>query len=196
MEGELIPNLQLEGHEFTVWSLAITQDGSTIISGGQDATIRLWDLASGKELHKFAGHDGPVYGLILMPDGNRLVSIADKDLAVKIWDLAPRLLKTSLAPNSAHINAVAVSPDQRFIVTGGDDGIARFWDVDRGIMLRYLTHSQGIYSIIISPDGRHLLCGSKKAPATDTPGVIWVWDFELGIELKILTGHEGHVTAQ
>ena len=195
MDGELIPNIQLEGHEFTVWSIAITQDGQTIVSGGQDATIRLWDVASGKEIHKFVGHGGPVYGLVLMPDGNRLVSIADKDLAVKIWDLETEMLKTSLAPNSAHINAVAVSPDQRFIVTGGDDGIARFWDIDRGIMLRYLEHSQGIYSITISPDGRHMLCGSKKAPATDTPGIIWVWDFELGVELKTLEGHNGHVTA-
>ncbi|MHA1965416.1 MAG: WD40 repeat domain-containing protein [Candidatus Thorarchaeota archaeon] len=195
MEGELIPNLQLEGHEFTIWSLAITQDGMTVASGGQDATIRLWDITSGKEMHKFVGHDGPVYGLVLMPDDNRLVSIADKDLAVKIWDFETKSLKTSLAPNSAHINAVAVSPDQRYIVTGGDDGIARFWDVDRGIMLRYLEHSQGIYSIAISPDGRHMLCGSKKAPATETPGVIWLWDFELGVELKTLEGHKGHVTA-
>ncbi|MGD9397075.1 MAG: WD40 repeat domain-containing protein [Candidatus Thorarchaeota archaeon] len=195
MEGELIPNLQLEGHEFTVWSLALTHDGMTIISGGQDATIRLWETTSGKEIHKFVGHDGPVYGLILMPDGKKLVSIADKDLAVRIWDLETKTLMTSLAPNSAHINAVAVSPDQRYIVTGGDDGIARFWDIDRGIMLRYLEHSQGIYSIVISPDGRHMLCGSKKAPTADTPGLIWVWDFELGVELKTLEAHKGHVTA-
>ena len=191
----MIPNLQLEGHEFTVWSLAITQDGMTIVSGGQDATIRLWDSTSGKEIHKFVGHDGPVYGLVLMPDDNRLVSIADKDLAVKIWYLESKTLLTSLAPNSAHINAVAVSPDKRFIVTGGDDGIARFWDLDRGIMLRYLEHSQGIYTIAISPDGRHLVCGSKKAPTADTPGIIWVWDFELGVELKTIEAHKGHVTA-
>ena len=195
MEGELIPNLQLEGHEFTVWSLATTQDGLTIISGGQDATIRVWDVANEKEIAKLIGHDGPVYGLVLMPDNNKLVSIADKDLAVKIWDLESRTLLTSLAPNSAHVNAVAVSPDQRYLVTGGDDGIARFWDIDRGIMLRYIEHSQGIYTITISPDGRHMLCGSKKAPTTDTPGTIWIWDFELGVELRKLEGHKGHVTA-
>jgi WD40 repeat protein len=195
LEGELTPNLLLEGHEFTVWSLAITQDGLTVVSGGQDATIRLWDVTTGKEMHKFLGHNGPVYGLVLMPDDNRLVSIADKDLAVKIWDFETKSLKTSLAPNSAHINAVAVSPDQRFIVTGGDDGIVRFWDVDRGIMLRYLEHSQGIYCITISPDGRHMLCGSKKAPATDTPGIVTCWDFELGIELRTFEAHKGHVTA-
>jgi WD40 repeat protein len=195
LEGVLIPNIQLEGHEFTVWSLAITHDGQTIVSGGQDATIRLWDVKSGKEIHKFVGHDGPVYGLVLMPDDKKLVSIADKDLAVKIWNLERRTLISSLAPNSAHINAVAVSPDQRYIVTGGDDGIARFWDIDRGILLRYLEHSQGIYTITISPDGRHMLCGSKKAPTTDKPGMIWIWDFELGVELKDLEGHKGHVTA-
>ena len=195
MEGELTPNLQLEGHEFTVWSLAITKDGQTIVSGGQDASIRLWDFASGKEIHKFLGHNGPVYGLELMADDSQLVSIADKDLAVKIWDLEKGALRTSLAPNSAHINAVAVSPDNRYIVTGGDDGIARFWDIDRGIMLRYLEHSQGIYTITISPDGRHMLCGSKKAPASDAIGMVWIWDFELGMELKALEGHEGNVTA-
>ncbi len=195
MAGELIPNIQLEGHEFTVWSLAITRDGQTVVSGGQDSTIRLWDISSGKEIHKFVGHNGPVYGLVLMPDDRRLVSIADKDLAVKIWNMETKSLRSSLAPNSAHIHAVAVSPDQRYIVTGGDDGIARFWDIDRGIMLRYLEHSQGIYTITISPDGRHLLCGSKKAPTTDTPGIIWIWDFELGVELKTLKAHKGHVTA-
>jgi len=195
MHGEMIPNLLLEGHEFTVWSLAIMRDGQTIVSGGQDATIRLWDMASGKELHKFVGHNGPVYGLVLLPDDNTLVSIADKDLAVKIWDIEMKSLKTSLAPNSAHINAVAVSPDQRYIVTGGDDGILRYWDIDRGVLLRTTQLEHGIYSITISPDNRYIMVGSKQAPLSKKPGSCKVMDFELGIELKSLEGHKGHVTA-
>ena len=107
----MTPSNQLEGHEFTVWSLAITPNGQTIISGGQDATIRLWDFASGKELNKFVGHDGPVYSIAMMQDGKHLVSIADKDLAVKIWDIESLELISSLAPNSAHVTAVAVSPE-------------------------------------------------------------------------------------
>ncbi|MHA2160214.1 MAG: WD40 repeat domain-containing protein, partial [Candidatus Thorarchaeota archaeon] len=164
LEGELIPNSKLEGHEFTVWSVAVTQDGKSILSGGQDTTIRFWDIENEKEIHKFIGHDGPVYGLVLTPDGKRLVSIADKDLAVKVWDLEAKTLVSSLAPNSAHVNAVAISPDQRFIVTGGNDGITRFWDVDRGVNLRTLEHQHSIYSLLISPDNRYLLCGSKHEP--------------------------------
>lgn len=195
LERNLIPNSKLEGHEFTVWSVAVTQDGQRILSGGQDSTIRFWDIKNEKELHKFIGHDGPVYGLVLMPDGKRLVSIADKDLAVKVWDLETKTLISSLAPNSAHVNAVAVSPDQRFIVTGGDDGITRFWDFDRGVNLRTLEHQHSIYSLLISPDNRYLLCGSKVEPLSSKPGVVKVWDFELGILLKTLDGHKGHVTS-
>ena len=185
----------MEGHEFTVWSLAITPDGQRIVSGGQDSTIRLWDFATGRELHKFVGHDGPVYRLVVMPDGKRLVSIADKDLAVKVWDLERLELISSLAPNSAHVTSLAVSPDKRFIVTGGEDGKARFWDVDRGVLLRTIEHDRPIYSMMISPDGRHLLCGSKRNPGERDPGTVWVWDFELGVLLRTLEGHKGHVTA-
>lgn len=195
MDGELTPSNHLEGHEFTVWSLAITPNGQRIISGGQDATIRLWDFATGREIHKFVGHDGPVYRIVVMADGKLLVSIADKDLAVKVWDIDEHELISSLAPNSAHVTALAVSPDNRFIVTGGEDGKARFWDVDRGILLRTINHNRPIYSMTISPDGRHLLCGSKRNPGERDPGTVWVWDFELGVLLKTLEGHRGHVTA-
>ena len=191
----MTPSNQMEGHEFTVWSLLTSPNGQTIISGGQDSTIRLWDFTTGKELHKFLGHDGPVYNMVMMQDGKHLVSVADRDLAVKIWDIQNRELVSSLAPNSAHVTAVAVSPDQRYIVTGGEDGIARFWDVDRGVLLRTSEHEHGIYSMAISPDGRHLLCGSKRTPGERYPGVVWVWDFELGTLLQTLGGHKGHVTA-
>ncbi len=191
----MTPSNQMDGHEFTVWSLAITPNGQMIVSGGQDATIRLWDFASGKEVHKFIGHEGPVYNMAIMQDGKHLVSVADKDLAVKIWNIENHELVSSLAPNSAHVTAVAISPDQRFIVTGGEDGFARIWDIDRGVLLRSLEHEHGIYSMTISPDGRHLLCGSKRTPGERYPGVVWVWDFELGVLLKTLSGHMGHVTA-
>jgi WD40 repeat protein len=101
----------------------------------------------------------------------------------------------SLAPNSVHVTAIAVSPDQRYIITGGDDGLARFWDIDRGVLLRTSDHERGIYSMLVSPDGRYLLSGSKRMPGTRDAGIVWVWDFELGVLLRTLEGHKGHVTA-
>ncbi|MFW9968053.1 MAG: WD40 repeat domain-containing protein [Candidatus Thorarchaeota archaeon] len=195
MEDELVPDSCFQGHEFTVWSLAFTPDSRYVISGGQDATIRVWDLHSGSLVHILIGHRGAVYGLSVMADGVRIVSVADRDLAVRIWDMEEGAPISALAPNSAHVNAVASSPDNRYVVTGGDDGKARIWDIDSGILLRVLDHARSIYSIAISPDGRHLVIGSKTTAGIEEKGLIWVWDFELGILLHTLEGHKGHVTS-
>ena len=194
-EGEMTLAGQFEGHEFTVWSLAMTTDGLTVVSGGQDTSIRIWDLGNEREIHKLLGHEGPVYGLAITPDNRRLVSIADKDLAVKIWDLETFTLVSSLAPNSAHVATVAVSPDQRFIVTGAEDGMVRFWDADRGILLKRLDCGHRLHSMMISPDGRYLLCGSRRQPASRDPGIVSIWEFELGAHVRTLQGHKGNVTA-
>lgn len=195
MEEELVPNSVFDGHEFTVWSIDFTPDGRYVVSGGQDATVRIWDLQSGSLLHTLPGHRGAVYGIAAMSDSNRIVSIAAMDLAVRIWDINSGTLISALAPNSAHVNAVTVSPDNRYVITGGDDGRARIWDIDSGVLLRVLNHPGSIYSLLVSPDGRHLVVGAKTRPGSTDTGLIWVWDFELGILLKSLEGHKGHVTA-
>ncbi|MFW9845339.1 MAG: hypothetical protein ACFFD6_01215 [Candidatus Thorarchaeota archaeon] len=194
MEEELVPDSCFEGHEFTVWSVAFTPDNRYVISGGQDATVRVWDLQSGSQVHTLTGHRGAVYGISAMADGTRIVSVGDMDLAVRIWDIEQGLLVTALAPNSVHVNSVVTSPDNRYVVTGGDDGKARIWDIDSGVLLRVLDHSRSIYSMTISPDGRHLVIGSKTQPGSDKSGLIWVWDFELGILLHTLEGHTGNIT--
>ena len=66
MEDELVPDTCFEGHEFTVWSLAFTPDSRYIVSGGQDATIRVWDLHSGSLVHILVGHRGAVYGISMI----------------------------------------------------------------------------------------------------------------------------------
>jgi WD40 repeat protein len=195
VEDDLVPDTCFEGHEFTIWTLSFTPDGRYIISGGQDATVRVWDLHSGSQIHTLIGHRGAVYGISVMADGSRFVSVADRDLAVRIWDIEAGEPISALAPNSAHVNAVTSSPDNRYVVTGGDDGKARIWDIDSGVLLRVLDHARSIYSLTISPDGRHLVIGSKTLAGTHEKGLIWVWDFELGILLHTLEGHYGHVTS-
>jgi WD40 repeat protein len=191
----LVPDSVFEEHEFTVWSLAFSPDGSYLFSGGQDTTVRVWNLGSGREMHTLSGHTGAVYGISVLPVGSKLVSIADKDLAIRIWDYEQGALVSALAPNSVRVTTIAVSPDNRYIITGGDDGKVRIWDIDNGVILSVLDHPGPIYSITISPDGQHLVVGAKRLPTSPNPGVIWVWDFELGKLLHTLSGHKGNVTA-
>jgi WD40 repeat protein len=72
------------GHESTVWSVAVTPDGKFVVSGSDDKTVRLWDLATGKEVRRFTGHEAPVYRVAVTPDGQYVVS-GSGDKTVRVW---------------------------------------------------------------------------------------------------------------
>ncbi|HEV3256653.1 MAG TPA: protein kinase [Gemmataceae bacterium] len=67
-------------------SSALSPDGQWVVSGGKDGLIRLWDVATGRELARWEAHDAGVTTLIFHPDGKMLVS-GGKDGTVKLWNL-------------------------------------------------------------------------------------------------------------
>ena len=70
-----------------VTSVAIAPDGRTALSGSVDKTLKLWDLASGKELRTFTGHSDVVSSVAIAPDGRTALS-GSWDKTLKLWDLA------------------------------------------------------------------------------------------------------------
>jgi WD40 repeat protein len=69
--GELVR--ELHGHTDVVYSLVFSPDGRTLASGGWDATIRVWDVATGRELASVQGQ-GSIYALAVTPDFSTLVA--------------------------------------------------------------------------------------------------------------------------
>jgi len=74
-----------EGHSDSVCSVAFSPDGSRIVSGSGDTTIRIWDARSGKEVQKLEGHSSWVCSVAFSPDGSRIVS-GSRDATIRIWD--------------------------------------------------------------------------------------------------------------
>lgn len=74
----------LLGHSQYIFSLAISPDGQTLVSGGEDETIKIWQVSTGKELRTLTGHSEAVYCLAISPDGKTLVS-GSADRTIKIW---------------------------------------------------------------------------------------------------------------
>ena len=70
-----------------MFSVAFSPDGKTLASGSEDETIKLWDVATGKEQATLKGHTHAVCSVAFSPDGKTLAS-GSGDKTIKLWDVA------------------------------------------------------------------------------------------------------------
>jgi len=175
--SQTIPDTRkLTGHTNGLWSVAVSPDGASIVSGGDEHSIRVWDLETGNE--RFApllGHTDSAYSVAISSDG-RLIASASGDNSVRLWDL-----KTGAAvgqPMQAHTNTVftvVFSPDSRWLASGSYDKTVRVWDVatQRSANWGPLVCRGGVFSVTVSPNGQLVAAG-------DDSGRISIWHSETG----------------
>jgi tetratricopeptide (TPR) repeat protein len=118
---------RLQGGEAYVWCVAFTPDGKQAVSGHGDGFLRLWDLAGGKEVRRFAGHWGPVRALAMLPDGKRLLS-GSPGSGLIVWDLASgrELHRFATARDTA---GISIAPDSQTALTASLDTYMYLWDL-------------------------------------------------------------------
>jgi len=150
----------LTGHSDRVWSVVYSPDGRYLASGSMDKTIKIWEVATGKELRTLTGHSDWVWSVVYSPDGRYLASGSD-DKTIKIWEVAMGKELLTLTGHSEVVRSVVYSPDGRYLASGSQDKTIKIWEVATGKELRTLTgHSQTVFSVAYSPDGRYLASGS------------------------------------
>ncbi len=146
----------LKGHSLAVNCLTFTPDSSLLISGSEDKTILLWDLAAGKDQQTLSSPDR-VRGLALAR-GGLLLSRGEQDAGCVVWDMATGKKKIALKTEEGvwSIDNAALSPDGRWAaVPYGSD--LTIWNVSTG---KYYTLHPNPRSLAFAADGRTLAVGA------------------------------------
>jgi WD40 repeat protein len=174
-----------------VFSVAFSPDGKTLAAGSWDGVVRLWEVASGKELRQFDKQHGPVRSVAFSPDGKMLASGGDGSPIV-LWD--PHTGK-ELCRLVGHrgITFVTFSPDGKLLASKGYDQTLRLWDVAARREVRRLSAREGASHVNepdcpvgFSVDGKTAASATlaQRAFADHYQRTFRLWDVATGTELR------------
>jgi hypothetical protein len=120
----------LSGHADRVKAVAVAPDGSWLASAGGN-TVRIWDVATGRERATLEDPTNWVETVAVAPDGSWLAS-GGGDRTVRIWDVTAGRERAVLTGHACVVRAVAVAPDGNWLASASPDQTVRIWDVTTG----------------------------------------------------------------
>jgi WD40 repeat protein/Tfp pilus assembly protein PilF len=171
--AEVLRTFDVKGGK--VGSLSITADDKLLI-GAAGNTVRVWDLASGSEIRALPAHPTQVTSTSVSPDATR-VAAASADGTVRVHELATGNAVHELK-HARRVLSVAVT--SRHVLTGGDDGLVRVFDLQSGRELRTLAgHQKAVGKLAVASDGQTVASGSDD-------GTVKVWAIEPGKLMRTL----------
>jgi WD40 repeat protein len=151
---------RFDGHTGKVLSARFSPNGRLIASGGEDRVVRIWDVATGKELCALAGHTREISAVSFLSDGKHIVS-SGGDRTIKLWDLDTRREYATFTGHGGWVMCVDVSPDGKTIASGcasgsetSHDATIKLWNVASLKEIASVSTERRVNAICYSPDAR------------------------------------------
>jgi len=172
----------LRGHNHFVSDIVISSDGQFALSGSWDATLRLWEIATGKCTRRFVGHTKDVLSVAFSADNRQIVS-ASRDRTVKLWNTLGECKFTFL--EGGHNDWVSCvrfppTPSAPVLVSAGWDKVVKVWSSTTFRLKNDLAdHTGYLNTVTVSPDGSLCASGGKD-------GIAMLWDLSEGKRLYSL----------
>lgn len=177
---------QFEGHTSYVNEAIFSLDGSKVITAGSDNTVRVWETATGEEVLRVDEHEDFIRAVAVFSDNGEKVLSVDATGMGLVWDLESGE-EIRRFNHGERINAVAVSPDGRFSLIGGRDGVASLRHLATGEELHvFESHDRSVYAVAISPGGGRVLTAARD-------GEVHLWKAIRPEDFRDWTDRDGRV---
>ena len=168
-----------KGHSNGVMCLQF--DENMLATGSYDATIKIWDIESGKEIRTLAGHTSGVR--CLQFDDSKLIS-GSIDNTLKVWNWRTGECIRTLTGHTAGV--VGLHFDGNFLASGSIDKTIRVWDFQDKSSFLLRGHTDWVNAVKVDAASRTLISASDDC-------TIRLWDLDTRQCLKRYEGHVGQV---
>jgi WD40 repeat protein len=188
---------RFKDHTKCIYDVALSSDEKLLASGGVDHVVRVWNASTGELLTRCEGHSDIVNEVVFAPNGSWLASAA-YDGTVRLWKASDgtELRRFQHGDGDVtQVEAVAISPDGKWVVSGGGQKNTCVWNVEKSMLYgQYEIHKQitlqnrdtgETKTYCVEENGiRFNAAGDRVLSAGAKDKTIRIWDWKTG---KVIT---------
>jgi len=176
----------IAGHTGWVRCAAIEPNNEWFVTGSNDRTIKIWDLATGTVKLTYTGHVSAVRDLCIS-DRHPYLFSAGEDKSVRCWDLEQNRVVRHYHGHLSAVNCVKMHPKLDILFTAGRDTAVRCWDMrTRQNILMLPGHAGSVADMAVQAIDPQVITSSHDA-------TVRLWDIVAGKALSVLTHHKKSV---
>ncbi len=174
----------LKGHSGRIQSIRFNEDGSKLVSGSADRTIKVWDLSSNEQAAlELTGHGAPITSVALNSSGSRVVGVGREKLTV--WDSKSGEKLLSLRSPGSTVSNIRFSTDGKTLIGLSGENLVR-WEGNKRQEFVKTIHGGDVRCVKFSPDGTLFATVSSNE-------LINLWDLRSRDLVTTIAGHDDEI---